>query len=112
MYKNFAEEILDALAECKGVASVCRGWPGSFELLPCIAVSEASNEVAVKYGDTAYAEEAEYYVRIFTKKATEGDSIAVEVQKILEALDFERTFTYEDDNENVRQRLMRFSKIY
>lgn len=108
MYKNYSEDILTALEACKGARSICRGWPESFELLPCIAVSEASNQVERFYSTDEYILEAEYYVRLFTKKAKEGDSLAIEVEELLKGIGFDRTFTYEDDNENIRQRLMRF----
>lgn len=112
MYKNFVEEILDGLALCESVSSVCRGWPKSFEKLPCVAVSEAANSTAAFIGDKPYINIAEYYVRIFTEKATEGDRAAVEVDETMRKLGFTLTFAYEDDNPDIRQKIMRYETSY
>lgn len=109
-YKNHAEEILDIVEAISQVKSVTRGWPADFSKLPCIAVSEAGNAPERYYADKEYLSKVEYYVRIFSKNTSLSDTIAAQVDALLTEQDWERTFAYEDDNPEVRQKIMRYKK--
>lgn len=110
MYKNHSEDILKALESVAEIKALTRGFPKSFEKLPCVAVSEASNEIWSSFDNIDYAGNAEYYVRIFSKGI--NDKIAEEVDRVLSEIGYARTFAYEDDNELVRQMVMRYRQIY
>lgn len=110
MYKNHAEDILALLEGIAAVRSVTRGWPEAFDKLPCLAVSEAANAPADKYDDMEYSTGLEYYVRIFSRDSAAGDAIAAEVDRLMVQAGWERSLVYEDDNPDVRQRVMRYGK--
>lgn len=110
MIHNEAETIKAKLAGIAGVASVTRGWPRAFDELPCIAVSKAADTPVEFRDDREYLAELEYYIRIFTERASVADKIAQEVDEAMEALGYTRTFSYDDDDSDVRIAAMRYRK--
>ncbi len=110
-------QILAALAPVPGVAAVHEGWPKTFEQLPCIAVEEAGNTPTDFRDDKAYVTELEYTVRVFAVKAEEKRAIASAIEGTddepgpLPAMGYTRTFSWDDDSADVRQKVMRYKKI-
>lgn len=111
MYENYCEDICESLSTITGVKSITRGWPASFDRLPCLAIAEAGNAPDSIYDDLEYTSEVEYYVRIFSKSSQTNDAIAAEVDAHMVEDGYIRTFAYEDDNPDVRQKIMRYSKV-
>jgi hypothetical protein len=93
-----------------GVKYVTNGWPEDWEKLPCISISEASNVPAIRYANKTYADELEYYIRIWTNRAAEKAPIASAVDDVMTALGYERTMTYDDDSADAKQKAMRYRK--
>lgn len=111
MIHNDAERIKAALREIQGVKCVTRGWPKNFEKLPTIAISKASDRPADFRDDREHVAELEYYIRIFTNRASEADRIAEEVDTIMEGLRYVRTYSYDDDDGDVRMDALRYRTI-
>lgn len=110
MIHNEAGAIRERLCAIDGVAAVTRGWPKSFAQLPCIAISKAG-DTPVDYRDgRERIAELEYYIRIFTQRASDADAIAVEVDAIMESMGYTRTFSYDDDAQDVRMDALRYRK--
>lgn len=107
---NEAETIKTRLAGIPGVASTTRGWPRAGAALPCIAVSKAADTPVDFRDDREHVAELEYYVRIFTERASAADRIAVEVDAAMEDMGYTRTFSYDDDDSDVRIAAMRYRK--
>ena len=110
MIHNEAEEIKLRLSDIWGVKSVTRGWPKSFENLPCIAISKASDTPVRFADDKEHIAELEYYIRIFTNRVQDADDIAVIVDEEMEKMGYTRTFAYDDDDSDVRMEAMRYRK--
>lgn len=110
MIHNEAKAICGRLAALPGVKSVTRGWPRQFDRLPCVAVSKAADTPVQFRDDREYAAELEYYIRIFTDRASEADTLAPLVDAAMEAMGYTRTFSYDDDNADVRMDALRYRK--
>lgn len=110
MIHNEAETIKARLIGISGVKSVTRGWPRSYEKLPCIAVSKAADTPVEYRDDREYMAELEYYIRIFTERASAADKIAEEVDAAMEEMGYTRTFAYDDDESDIRICAMRYRK--
>ncbi|MDR1600419.1 MAG: hypothetical protein LBS11_11210 [Oscillospiraceae bacterium] len=90
---------------------VTRGWPKTFEALPCLAVSEASNRVASWRDDGDYIQEIETDIRVFAVRADEIDALARQVESVMTRLDYRRALTYDSDADakgGVRMKVMRY----
>lgn len=109
--KNEAPQIVAALMEIPGVAAACRGWPKDFETLPFIAVSEAGNAPADWRDDREYLTQVEYYVRVFAVRAEQIDAIASAVEDKMPGLGYARTFSWDDDSADIRQKVLRYQKM-
>lgn len=107
---NDAERIKERLSALPGVVQVTRGWPRSLAQLPCIAVSKAADTPIDYRDDRAYAAKLEYYIRIFAAKAQETDTLAESVDAAMEELGYARTFSYDDDDSDVRIAALRYRK--
>ncbi len=110
MIHNDAERIKERLSALPGAAQVTRGWPRSLAQLPLIAVSKAADTPIDSRDDREYAARLEYYIRIFTSKAKEADELAESVDAAMEELGYVRTFSYDDDDSDVRIAAMRYRK--
>ena len=110
MIHNESPAIRARLSAIEGVKNVTRGWPKSFERLPCIAVTKASDTPMRFADDKEYVAELEYYVRIFTNRESEADRLAQEVETAMEELGYTRTFSYDDDDAEVRMAALRYRK--
>ncbi len=108
---NEAPLIVAGLGQIPGVAAAHRGWPKDFESLPCIAVTEAGNAPADSRDDREYLTELEYYVRVFAVKAEQIDAIASAVEDTMLGLNYTRTFCWDDDSADIRQKVMRYKKL-
>ena len=110
MIHNEAEAIKTRLSDLEGVKSVTRGWPKSYARLPCIAISKAADTPTEHRDDREYAAELEYYIRVFADKAVQADSLAEMVDQAMEELGYARTFSYDDDESDIRICAMRYRK--
>ena len=110
MIHNEAPAIKERLLKLKGVKSVTRGWPRSFERLPCIAIAKAADTPLEYADDREYLTELEYYIRIFTSRAEDADAMSAEVDAAMEEMGYIRTFAYDDDDSDVRMCAMRYRK--
>lgn len=110
MIHNEAETIKARLIGLDGVKSVTRGWPRSYEKLPCIAVSKAADTPVDFRDDREHMAELEYYIRIFTERASAADKLAEDVDATMEDMGYTRTFAYDDDESDVRIAAMRYRK--
>lgn len=110
MIHNEAPKIKERLSQIQGVKSVTRGWPKSFERLPCIAVSKAADTPVQFKDDKEYLAELEYYIRIFTDRVSDADTLAEAVDKEMEEMGYTRTFSYDDDDGDVRMAALRYRK--
>lgn len=110
MIHNEAEAIKAALGALEGVRSVTRGWPRSFERLPCLAISKASDTPVDFRDDREHVAQLEYYIRIFTNRAQEADTLAPLVDEAMERMGYTRTFSYDDDDADVRMAALRYRK--
>lgn len=108
---NEAEKIKSRLAGIPGVASTTRGWPRADAMLPCIAVTKAADTPTEFRDDREYLAELEYYIRIFTERASVADRIAEDVDAAMEDMGYLRTFSYDDDTGEVRIAAMRYRKF-
>lgn len=107
---NEAEKIKTRLIGISGVKSVTRGWPKDFANLPCIAISKAADTPKDFRDDREYVAELEYYIRIFTERASAADAIAEAVDAAMEEMGYARTFSYDDDESEVRIAALRYRK--
>lgn len=107
---NEAPAIVAALTLIPDVSKAHRGWPKSFEQIPCIAVAEAGNTPTDFRDDAEYLTELEYYIRVFAVKAEQIDAIASAVEDTMLGLGYTRSFSWEDDSADVRQKVMRYRK--
>lgn len=110
MIHNEAPKIKERLSRLEGVKSVTRGWPKSFERLPCIAISKAADTPVQFKDDKEYLAELEYYIRIFTDRVSDADALAEAVDAAMEGMGYTRTFSYDDDDSDVRMAAMRYRK--
>ena len=105
-----AERIREALQQVAGVKGVTRVWPTSLEALPCVAISKASDTTADYRDDRAYLKEVEYYVRIFSSTASEGDAIAPGIDAQMEGLGYTLVFACDEDDGETRVQAMRYRR--
>ncbi len=110
MIHNEAPKIKERLQRLDGVKSVTRGWPKSFERLPCIAISKAADTPVEFADDREHLTELEYYIRIFTDRVQDADDLAEAVDAAMEEMGYMRTFSYDDDNSEVRMAALRYRK--
>lgn len=110
MIHNEAEAIKAALGALEGVQCVTRGWPKSFEQLPCIAVTKASDTPVDFRDDREHVAQLEYYIRIFASRAQDADALAPLVDEAMERMGYMRTFAYDDDDADVRMAALRYRK--
>ena len=110
MIHNEAKEIRARLAAIKGVQSVTRGWPKRLTALPVIAIHKSADAPVTFRDDREHIAELEYTIRIFTDRAEDADAIAVEVDAVMENLGYVRTFSYDDDAQDVRMDALRYRK--
>lgn len=112
MIHNEAEAIKEVLRTIDGVKSVSRGWPKAFarDTLPCIAIAKAADTPMDFRDDREHIAELEYYIRIFAEKATAVDAIAPRVDMEMEKMGYTRTFSYDDDESDVRMCALRYRK--
>lgn len=110
MIHNEAPKIKERLQRLDGVKSVTRGWPKSFERLPCIAISKAADTPVEHADDREHLTELEYYIRIFTDRVQDADDLAEAVDAAMEEMGYMRTFSYDDDNSEVRMAALRYRK--
>lgn len=110
MIHNEAEAIKAKLISIRGVSSVTRGWPRAYDKLPCIAVSKAADTPVDFRDDREHMAELEYYIRIFTERASIADELAEKVDTAMEEMGYTRTFSYDDDDSEVRIAAMRYRK--
>lgn len=110
MIHNEAEAIKARLMGVEGVRSVTRGWPKGFADLPCIAITKAADTPIERRDDQEYLAELEYYVRIFGDKISQVDDLAPLVDAAMEEMGYTRTFSYDDDGDDVRMQAMRYRK--
>ena len=110
MIHNEAPAIKERLSAIEGVKSVTRGWPKSFERLPCIAIAKAADTPVDFADDREYLAELEYYIRIFTDRTADADRISQEVDEAMEGMGYMRTFSYDDDDSDVRMAALRYRK--
>jgi len=108
---NEAEIIREKLSAIEGVRRVTRGWPRNFDLLPCIAVSKAADTPLDFRDDRERIAELEYYIRIFADRAQEADVLTVLVDAVMEEMGYMRTFSYDDDDSEVRIAALRYRKF-
>ena len=94
MIHNEAKEIRARLAAIEGVQSVTRGWPKRLTTLPVIAIHKSA-DAPVTFRDD---------------RAEDADAIAVEVDAVMENLGYVRTFSYDDDAQDVRMDALRYRK--
>jgi hypothetical protein len=87
---------------------VTRGWPKTFEILPCLAVSEASNRVDAWRDDTEYLQEIETDVRVFAVSTDEIDELAPQAAAVMNALGYKRVLSYDNDGAEVKMKVMRY----
>ena len=104
--------LLEGLKQIQGVLRVTQGWPSDFEVTPCIAVEEASNVPHAFADDREHTTEIEYYIRVFAYQAAEKDEIASQVDDFMVERGYTRTLTYDDNNFEVRQKALRYKKIF
>ena len=110
MIYNEAPAIKERLSQIEGVESVTRGWPKSFERLPCIAIAKAADTPTDFADDRAYLTELEYYIRIFSDRVAEIDMLIGDVDAAMEDMGYVRMFAYDDDDADVRMCAMRYRK--
>lgn len=110
MIHNEAPKIKERLQQIEGVKSVTRGWPKSFERLPCIAISKAADTPVEFADDREHLAELEYYIRIFTDRVQDADALAEAVDAEMEKMGYMRTFSYDDDDSDVRMAALRYRK--
>ena len=102
MIHNEAKEIRARLAAIEGVQSVTRGWPKRLTALPVIAIHKSADAPVTFRDDREHIAELEYTIRIFTDR--------VEVDAVMENLGYVRTFSYDDDAQDVRMDALRYRK--
>ena len=110
MIHNEAKEIRAHLAAIEGVQSVTRGWPKRLTALPVIAIHKSADAPVTFRDDREHITELEYTIRIFTDRAEDADAIAVEVDAVMENMGYVRTFSYDDDAQDVRMDALRYRK--
>ena len=110
MIHNEARAIRERLAAIDGVKSVTRGWPRRLDVLPVIALHKSSDVPVDLRDDREHVAELEYTIRIFTERAEDADAIAVEVDAVMEDMGYVRTFSYDDDAQDVRMDALRYRK--
>ena len=110
MIHNETESICARLSQLEGAAQVTRGWPKRFAQLPCIAVQKAADTPVSFRDDREHIAQLEYYIRIFADRAQQADVLAQAVNAAMEELGFTRTFSYDDDGQQVRMAALRYRK--
>lgn len=110
MIHNEAETICARLSQLGDAAQVTRGWPKRFAALPCIAVQKAADTPVDFRDDSAHIAQLEYYIRIFADRAQQADALAQAVDAAMEEMGYVRTFSYDDDSQQVRMAALRYRK--
>lgn len=95
-----------------GVKAALPAWPATKAKLPCIVVTEAGNTPIDHRDDREYIIELEYYVRVFSNTPGEQAKIASDVDDAMKALGYSRTFSWEDDGAEVRQKVLRYKQSF
>ena len=100
----------EALKAIDGIC-VTRGWPKDFASLPCVAVSLAGESKIDRRDDRAYLIEVEYYLRVFTDTNKQMDALLGSVDNAMEAIGYEQSFFWGEDDATMKQTVLRYKTI-
>jgi len=104
--------IIAALSGIPGLARALPAWPDDWAALPCIVVSEAANR-PVDYRDgLVRITEVEYLLRVFANRAAEQADMVSAAHGVMGQLGYERTMVWDDDQGEVRHKVMRYKTYY
>lgn len=111
------QEIIDLLAEIKGIKTCSAAWPQKLESTPAITVTLAGDKPTDYRDDRRYLTELEYYIRVFASTNTKAKAdawrrIASEAMKLMEGEGWSMTFRWEEPGADMRQFAMRFKKSF
>lgn len=102
--------VMEALAALDGVRRVTRGWPDqpAGDTLPC-AVVQLTGERALGFcDDEEYLVWREYTVRVFARDAATADALELDARRAMRELGYARSFSWEENDGSVHQRLSRY----
>lgn len=104
--------LLEALGKIPKVKQARTSWPEDWAQVPCIILGEANNAPAVRYDNREHITELEYFVRVFAAGEAERQRIASDVDDVMMALDYERTWALDEDGSGIRQKAMRYRRYF
>jgi hypothetical protein len=90
---------------------VTRGWPKDFARLPCVAISLAGESKTDRRDDRAYLIEVAYYLRIFTDTSKQMDELLESIDNAMEAIGYEQSFFWGEDDATIKQTVLRYKTI-
>ena len=106
------QRALEALSAIEGLGSITRGWPRREAALPCVAVQLGGAQSIDMRDDAPYLTTQILEVRCFSRSSTELDALVTKVKAVMEALGYRREMTWEDFNQEVCQRVERYSGAF
>lgn len=108
---NLKPQILKKLKEISEV-EVSYFYPQDWSKLPAISYYEMDNSMASKADDEEYSSNIAIQIDIWAKSSSKCSELAIEVNKKMEDLDFERTLAVDlfEQETKIYHKTMRFEK--
>jgi hypothetical protein len=109
---NLNKQVYDALCAISGVP-VHYFYPDDWSVLPCISYYMLSNTEHDRADDLEYTSEVNYQIDVWAKDHTVSDSIALQVDAVLQTVGFTRAFAgdlFEAATE-IFHKTMRYRKV-
>lgn len=108
---NLKPQILKKLKEISDV-EVSYFYPQNWAKLPVISYYEMDNSMASKADDEEYSSNIAVQVDIWAKGSSECSKLAIQVNKKMEGLEFERTLALDlfEQETKIYHKTMRFEK--
>lgn len=109
--KNLKPQILKKLEEISDV-EVSYFYPQNWAKLPAISYYEMDNSIASKADDEEYSSNITMQIDIWAKSSSQCSKLAIEVNKKMQELDFERTLALDlfEQETKIYHKTMRFEK--
>ena len=108
---NLKPQILKKLKEISDV-EVSYFYPQNWAKLPAISYYEMDNSIASKADDEEYSSNIAMQIDIWAKSSSQCSKLAIEVNKKMQELDFERTLALDlfEQETKIYHKTMRFEK--
>jgi hypothetical protein len=92
----------------EGVCKVYHAYPAKDATLPAVSFYEAGNNEYASTIEGEYITEISYVIDVYAASVTETDEISEKINDAMAGFGFERTFSYDVPDPNVRHKTMRY----